>query len=63
MHQCLIQWQGDNVKVVQADASVSVAIADSLIWEFEDVECFSGRDWEEDQSLKPIHAVSSESLF
>ena len=28
MHQCLIQWQGDNVEVVQADTSVSVATAD-----------------------------------
>jgi hypothetical protein len=28
MHQCLIQWQGDNIEVVQADASVSVATAD-----------------------------------
>ena len=63
MHQCLIQWQGDNVEIVQADALVSVAIANSLIWEFEDVECFSGRDWEKDLSLKLILAVGSESLF
>jgi len=63
MHQCLIQWQGNNVKVVQADASVNVATVDSLIWEFEDVECFSGRNWEGDQSLKPIQVVSSENLF
>jgi hypothetical protein len=28
MHQCLIQWQGDNVEVVQADTSMSVATAD-----------------------------------
>jgi len=63
MHQCLIQWQGDNVKVVQANASANVATTDSLIWEFEDVECFSGRNWEGDQSLKPIQVVSSENLF
>ena len=25
MHQCLIQWQGDNVEVVQADIFVGVA--------------------------------------
>ena len=63
MHQCLIQGQGDDVEVVQANASVSVATTNSLIWEFEDVECFSGRDWEKDLSLKLILAVGSESLF
>jgi len=29
MHQCIIQRQGDNVEVVQADTSVSVATTDS----------------------------------
>ena len=43
MHQCLIQWQGDNVEVIQADTSVSVATTDPAYWEFEDCECFSGR--------------------
>ena len=28
MHQYLIQWQGDNVEVVQADTFVSVATSD-----------------------------------
>jgi hypothetical protein len=37
MHQCLIQWQGDDVEVVQADALVSVATTDSLVWEFENI--------------------------
>jgi len=46
MHQCLIQWQGDNVDVVQAHTSVSVAIADLAYYEFEDCEWFSGRLWE-----------------
>jgi hypothetical protein len=32
IHQCLIQWQGDNVEVVSADTSVSVAIADTAYW-------------------------------
>ena len=57
------QGQGDDVEVVQANASFSVATTNSLIWEFEDIECFSRRNWEEDQSLKPIQAVGSESLF
>jgi hypothetical protein len=43
MHQCLIQFQGDNVEVVPADATVSVATADPAYWEFEDCECFSRR--------------------
>ena len=46
MHQCLIQWQGNNVEVVHADASVSVATADPVVWEIEDFECFSRKVWE-----------------
>ena len=46
MHQRLIQWQGDNVEVVQADTFVSIATPDPAYWEFEDYECFSGRLWE-----------------
>jgi hypothetical protein len=69
MHQCLIQWQGDNVEVVQADTSVSIATADLAYWEFEDCECFSRRIWEggvikingERQQL--IQAIGSESFF
>lgn len=30
MLRCLIQWQGDDVEVVQADVSVSVATTNSL---------------------------------
>jgi hypothetical protein len=43
MHQCLIQWQGDNVEVVQADTSISVATADPVYWVFQDFECFYGK--------------------
>lgn len=46
MHQCLIQWHDDNIEVVQADTSVSVAIANLAYWELEDCECFSGKPWE-----------------
>jgi hypothetical protein len=69
MHQCLIQWQGDNVEVGQADTSMSVAIADLAYWEFEDYECFYGRLWEggiikiNDECQQPIQAIGSESLF
>ena len=46
MHQCLIQWHGDNVELVHADDSVSIATTDPMYWELEDFECFSGKQWE-----------------
>jgi hypothetical protein len=44
-HQCLIQWIGDEVEVVQADEEVCVAVAESQV----DIlggkmECLSGKD-------------------
>ena len=69
MHQWFIQWQGDNVEVVQADTSVSVATADLAYWEFDDFECFSGRIWKggivkiSDERQQLIQAIGSESLF
>ena len=69
MHQCLIQWQGDNVEVVPVDTSVSVATADSAYWEFEGCECFSGRIQKggvikiNDGHQQQIQAIDSESLF
>ena len=69
MHQCLIQWQGDNVEVVQADTSASVATVDPTYQEFEDYECFSGKIWEggvikiSNERQQPIQAINSESLF
>ena len=43
MHQCLIQWHGDDVEFVRVDESVSIAIADPVFWELGDFECFSGK--------------------
>jgi len=69
MHQYLIQWHGDNVELVHANDSVSIATADPMYWELEDFECFSSKQWEggfikiNDESQQPIQAVSSESLF
>ena len=45
-HQCLIQWNGDDAKLVRADESVSIAIADLVFWELGDFECFSSKSWE-----------------
>ena len=46
MHQCLIQWHGDDVELVHADESVSIATVDPVFWELGDFECFSGKLWE-----------------
>ena len=68
MHQCLIQWHGDDVELVRADESVSIAIANPVFWELEDFECFSSKLWEggfiriNDGSQQPIQAVSFENL-
>ena len=68
MHQCLIQWHGDDVELVHADESVSIAIADPIFWELGDFKCFSGKIWEEgfirvnNESQQPIQAVGFENL-
>ena len=46
MHQCLIQWHGDDVELVHADESVSITTADLVFWELGDFECFSSKIWE-----------------
>ena len=69
MQQCLIQWHGDDVKLVCADESVSITTVDLVFWELEDFECFSSKLWEGDfikvsnEGQQPIQAISSESLF
>jgi hypothetical protein len=42
MHQCLIQWDGDDVEVVHADDSIDVSIAGMNIWDSADQEPLSG---------------------
>lgn len=69
MHQCLIQWQGDDIEVVTANTTVSVAMANTPMWEIEGMECLSRKVREgeflqvSDQGLKPIQAVGSKILF
>jgi hypothetical protein len=69
MHQCVIQWIGDTIEVVQADTSVNVALAEPSRWNFEGIECFSGKTWNEgivslsDDSQQPIQAIGLECLF
>jgi hypothetical protein len=42
MHQCLIQWDGDEVEVVHADDSIEISHAAMSIWDAEDQEPILG---------------------
>ena len=46
MHQCIAQWIGDSVEIVDADSSFSVATADLEIWSGQGIRCISGEAWE-----------------
>ena len=41
-HQCLVQWDGDEVEVVRADDSSEVSLADMNAWDAEGQEPISG---------------------
>jgi hypothetical protein len=42
MHQCLIQWDGDEVEVVHADDSIKISLAAMSVWDAEDQGSISG---------------------
>jgi hypothetical protein len=42
MHQCLIQWDGDEVEVVHADDLMEISLAAMSVWDAEDQEPISG---------------------
>jgi hypothetical protein len=42
MHQCLIQWDGDEVEVVHADDAIEISLAAMSVWDAEDQEPISG---------------------
>jgi hypothetical protein len=69
MHQQLVQWVDDDVEVVQADDSVSVANVEPAFWEYQGIDYFSGKDWGEgpvepvSSDQQPIQAVGSYSNF
>jgi hypothetical protein len=46
IHQCLIQWDGDEVEVVHADDSIEISHAAMSIWDAEDQEPISGMSLE-----------------
>lgn len=46
LHQCLIQWVGDYVEVIQADNWACIALTDTDIdWQHCEVRCLTGRDF------------------
>jgi hypothetical protein len=69
MHQQLVQWVDDDIEVVQADDSVSVANVEPAFWEYQGIYCFSGKDWGEgpvepvSSDQQPIQAVGTYSNF
>jgi hypothetical protein len=68
MHQILIQWIGDDVEVVPADSSISISYAQADEWNFEGMECFSGKVYKGDiikvfeDGPQPIQEFSSQSF-
>ena len=46
MHQCVVQWIGDTVEIVQADTSVHVATADFVPVGTDRLPCLSGTYWD-----------------
>ena len=69
MHQKLIQWSGDDVEIIHSDDSVSVSNAEPAYWEYQGLDCFSGKVWKEghvsihDNDQQPMQAVGSDTLF
>jgi hypothetical protein len=69
MHQQLVQWVDDEIEVVQADDLVSVANVEPAFWEYQGIDCFSGKDWGEgpvepvSSDQQPIQAVGAYSNF
>jgi hypothetical protein len=44
LHQFLIQWVGEEVKIVHANISACVAMIESSSWSHYNIECLSGQD-------------------
>jgi hypothetical protein len=59
MHQQLVQWVDDDIEVVQADDSVSVANVEPAFWEYQGIDCFSGKDWGEGPVEPVVDAKSA----
>jgi hypothetical protein len=66
MHQCIIQWIGDSVEVVQGETSLTVAATEAQGWTYDCVSCISRKSWDtkylrvSDFGLKSVQAVGSD---
>jgi hypothetical protein len=66
MHQCIIQWIGDSVEVMQGETSFIVAATEAQGWTYDRVSYISGKAWDTkylkvfDFGLKPVQAVDSD---
>jgi hypothetical protein len=65
MHQCIIQWIGDSVEVVQGETSLTVAATKAQGWTYDRVSYISGKAWDTKYlkvynfGLKPVQVVES----
>ena len=67
MHQCLIQWDGDEVEAVAADDACDVSTVDAPFWRAEQAECLTGQDLQgcdfveaSKNGLRPVPATGPE---
>jgi hypothetical protein len=44
--QCIIQWIGDSVEVVQGETSLTVAATEAQGWSYDHVSCISRKAWD-----------------
>jgi hypothetical protein len=52
LHKMLLQWVGDDVEQVHANASVCIAVADApLLWTYETATCLTGVDFSDYQFI------------
>jgi hypothetical protein len=52
LHQMLLQWVGDEVEKVHADASACIALADApVLWTYETTMCLTGVDFSDYQFI------------
>jgi len=67
MHQCLVQWVGDNIEIVLGDSSYVIASVEADT--YERTRCISGKIWEKDflkvadHEIRPIQAVDFDEEF
>ena len=59
MHQCLIQWIDDAVKILSVDLSFIVASTEAQIVSYDRMNCLSGQAWEKDFFRKADYEIAS----